>query len=577
MTSVKHGFLYLVISVIVLAVASCSPGRTLPGTGDGQPSGAENPLVNSRWRLVSFGEEMGETPVLAGTEVTLEFDDAGLAAGSGGCNTFSSSYSQQDGEIAFSAIVTTERACTAAGVMDQEQHYYQALQSAVRYQIEGDRMQIRYDGGVLNFVNQNVAAVATPPGEINPLADTRWSLASYGEPGDEKPTVSGAAPTLEFDGQNQAGGSGGCNSFGAPYSVFGDTLSFGQLASTLMLCAKQEVGQQETEFFNALQNAGSFQLTGNSLTIWYEDGEKALNFITVEALPTETPVKNIAKLCGTPGEVASEDWIICRSQTFGFELQYPQESELVDQTETSTRINLPVVPGTNLVEKYLEISASEAEQPCSSPLLAGRDPEAFSSEPIRINGLEFQKESGGGVATGNIYDWVAYSISQNDTCISLGFVLHYFDPDNVLTPPPEFDYPGETRIFEEIVSSFRWLEPAVPTETAALGQPAPAPERIRFESGAASARVSGELQASGSDLYVLYVLAGQTMTVDLSFAEGRAVLAVWGEDGNVLMSDHAEASHFERVLPASQDYFVLLKGRPDGGTDYTMIVTIPPQ
>lgn len=577
MISFKRLFLYLGVSVIALAIASCSPGGILPGMGGGQTSDVANPLVNSRWTLASFGEGDAETPVLSGTEVTLEFDDAGLAAGSGGCNTFSASYHQQDGEIAFGEIVTTERACTTAGVKDQEQHYYQALHSADQYQIDGDRLQIRYDSGVLNFVNQNAAAVATSTYEGNQLEDTHWALVSYGEPGAEKPAVADAVPTLEFNDQGQASGSGGCNSFGASYSVSGDTLSFGQLTSTLMLCAGEDAGEQETEYFNALQNAGRFQLTGDSLTIWYEDGEKVLNFIPAEARLSKTPVETSAELCATPGEVASDDWVLCRSQTFGFEVQYPKASELEDQTVSSARINLPMVPGTNLVEKYLEISAAEAEQPCSSPLIAGSDPESFSPEPIRMNGLEFQIETGGGVATGNIYDWVAYSISQGNTCISLGFVLHYFDPANVLTPPPEFDYPGETSIFEEIVSSFRWLEPAVPTETASLSQPIPAPERIRFESGATSARVSGELQASGSDLYVLYALAGQTMTVDLSFAEGGAILAVWGEDGNVLMSDHAEASQFERVLPTSQDYFVLLKGRLDGGTEYTMTITIPPR
>jgi hypothetical protein len=66
------------------------------------------------------------------------------------------------------------------------------------------------------------------------------------------------------------------------------------------------------------------------------------------------------------------------------------------------------------------------------------------------------------------------------------------------------------------------------------------------------------------------------MKIDLIFAEGRAILAVWGADGEVLLSDHAEASTFEGTLPATQDYFVLLKGRPEGSTSYTMTITILP-
>jgi LysM repeat protein len=108
-------------------------------------------------------------------------------------------------------------------------------------------------------------------------------------------------------------------------------------------------------------------------------------------------------------------------------------------------------------------------------------------------------------------------------------------------------------------------------------QPTPTTERINFQLGATSATVTGHLSASGSRQYALAASAGQTMTVDLSFTKGKAILAIWGADGDVLLSDHAEATHFEGVLPKTQDYNILLKGRPNGETDYSMKVTIPAQ
>jgi hypothetical protein len=66
------------------------------------------------------------------------------------------------------------------------------------------------------------------------------------------------------------------------------------------------------------------------------------------------------------------------------------------------------------------------------------------------------------------------------------------------------------------------------------------------------------------------------MSVDLSFSQGEAILAVWGEDGTVLLSDHAEVSSFQRLLPATQDYYILVKGRPDESTTYSMTVRLPP-
>ncbi len=102
-----------------------------------------------------------------------------------------------------------------------------------------------------------------------------------------------------------------------------------------------------------------------------------------------------------------------------------------------------------------------------------------------------------------------------------------------------------------------------------------APEQITFAPSSTSATVTGSLPASGSDRYVLRAFAGQMMTVDLSFSEGRGILVVWGADGTVLLTDHAEASSFQSVLPTTQDYFIKVEGRPEGSTTYSMTVSIP--
>lgn len=116
--------------------------------------------------------------------------------------------------------------------------------------------------------------------------------------------------------------------------------------------------------------------------------------------------------------------------------------------------------------------------------------------------------------------------------------------------------------------------PPMPTEP--VNQSTPTPERINFATGATSATLVGHLGASGSDFYVLRALEGQTMTVELFFTQGQAILAVWGADGTVLLSDHAEVSHFSQVLPSTQNYYISVKGRPEGSTNYSMKVTIPP-
>src|SRR5262249_2960098 len=115
-----------------------------------------------------------------------------------------------------------------------------------------------------------------------------------------------------------------------------------------------------------------------------------------------------------------------------------------------------------------------------------------------------------------------------------------------------------------------------PTATTATSGTSNNVKRITFAPGATSATVTGHLEASQLDAYVLYALAGQTMTINLTFTSGQAILIVWAADGDVLMSDHAGASSFQGMLPKTQDYNIHVRNRPDGPTDYTMTISISP-
>jgi heat shock protein HslJ len=290
----------------------------------------------------------------------------------------------------------------------------------------------------------------------DPLANTQWTLDSFGTGDTSEPVLAGSSVTLEFGDDGQAGGTGGCNAFGTPYEIEGSTISFGEITSTLILCEAAGVMDQESRFFQSLQSAGEFELASDRLQIAYGDGEGALNFVRSGAQATVSPEAGSGLLCsGTPA-VTDSDWLVCHSQAYGFEVQYPPDAELLNQTEQSARIDLPFAPGTNLSEKYLEITATETDEPCSSPLAEGHEPGTISSETVQINDLEFTKETGHEGAAGSIYEWVAYSNGQDGVCASFGFVLRSSNPDAFSTPPPLFDSEAESEIFEEIVSTFQW-------------------------------------------------------------------------------------------------------------------------
>lgn len=127
-----------------------------------------------------------------------------------------------------------------------------------------------------------MSACAPANGEVPELTSTRWRLVSYGEPGSEIPVIEDTEVTLQFDEENRAGGSGGCNTFGAEYEVANDRLSFGEIESTLIGCIAEGVMEQEAEYYDALWTAEEFELTEDELRIWYGDGHGVLNFVRIE-------------------------------------------------------------------------------------------------------------------------------------------------------------------------------------------------------------------------------------------------------------------------------------------------------
>jgi hypothetical protein len=65
-------------------------------------------------------------------------------------------------------------------------------------------------------------------------------------------------------------------------------LSVGEITRTLMACQQEGIGQQEERYIQALETAGNFELTGDHLSIWYEDGQGVLNWVALNGDPTAT-------------------------------------------------------------------------------------------------------------------------------------------------------------------------------------------------------------------------------------------------------------------------------------------------
>lgn len=186
---------------------------------------------------------------------------------------------------------------------------------------------------------------------------------------------------------------------------------------------------------------------------------------TVEPSPTLTPILDTSTpepspTSPPPTSPIPADWLIYNNRNHGFELSYPPGGTLVDNQPEHARIDLPFMSDTTLQEKYLEIDVTpiQADSTCSSPFAAGYAPEAVQRETVNIGGKSFVRENGSEGAAGSTYEWVAFSTVRGQECTILTFILNATNAANYEVPPPEFDSQAETAIFEQIVSSFQWME-----------------------------------------------------------------------------------------------------------------------
>ena len=108
---------------------------------DDGTKGRRTGLEGTGWRL----EDLGGARVLDHVEATLEFPGAGRVGGSGSCNRFFGTVEISGESIRFGPLGSTRMSCEEA-VMNQEEMYFQALEGAERFTLEGKTLLIYSQG-----------------------------------------------------------------------------------------------------------------------------------------------------------------------------------------------------------------------------------------------------------------------------------------------------------------------------------------------------------------------------------------------------------------------------------------------
>ncbi len=165
---------------------------------------------------------------------------------------------------------------------------------------------------------------------------------------------------------------------------------------------------------------------------------------TPTATPTATPV-------ATATSTDASGWNTWINETYAFSFMYPPGSTVDNKSDTSGRLSLPIISGTNLRQKWLDVTVAEGVSPCESP---GTHP-IDTSEAVTFNGILFLKQTWGEGATSHRADVTAYSTAKGGACISLTFVLWSVVPQVLETPPPLFDRGAESAVFTQIMSTYQ--------------------------------------------------------------------------------------------------------------------------
>ena len=158
---IKRMILIGITLVLMTLMAACT-------TAQAQSPAQGAALLDIEWVLVSLN---GNAPI-KGKTVTLRFSDTSIE-GSGGCNTYGGSYTTSEDSLHLSDVYWTEMACLEPeGVMEQEQVYFQALNTTARYQIDDDRLNLYDEAGaqLLAFVT------LTSAGEVPANTTSEFSL-----------------------------------------------------------------------------------------------------------------------------------------------------------------------------------------------------------------------------------------------------------------------------------------------------------------------------------------------------------------------------------------------------------------
>jgi heat shock protein HslJ len=265
----------LTIAIAIGAIAVISAACTSTGGSSGAPAspgasasagspggGTGGTIDGIQWRLTKLPQGGSLVDVPAGVVADARFE-GGRVAGNGGCNQFTGPATVDGAGLKVGPLASTEMACPGAAG-DVERVYLSNLAAAASFTATADALTI-YDAN-------GAEILAYAAGAANPLVG-EWNVTGYnnGKQAVVSP-VAGTTLTATFT-ESEVSGSSGCNTFTGSYTLDGDKLTVGPLASTMKACVDDAVMDQEAQFLTALQTPTTVEVNGATVTLRADSGE----------------------------------------------------------------------------------------------------------------------------------------------------------------------------------------------------------------------------------------------------------------------------------------------------------------
>jgi heat shock protein HslJ len=220
-------------------------------------------LEGVTWVLTA-ASALGAGIDLGDVEVTAHFA-AGTITGTSGCNRYRGAYAL-DGHVLTIGpnLVGTLMAC-GEQQMVVERAFLRMLPTVATAAVDGSTLTLRDGDG-----DGEKLLVFTALGGDAALAGA-WTVIAVRTATAVSSPVPGSTPTLRFE-DGRATGHAGCNTFRGSYTVDGEHLVIGPLATTRKACPDPAVNRQERDYLAALAATRSFAPSRSGLTLLADDG-----------------------------------------------------------------------------------------------------------------------------------------------------------------------------------------------------------------------------------------------------------------------------------------------------------------